>query len=95
MSYYLKSKYNFSTHGLERCKERLKMKNEPEYKVKEKVYDLIKKSIHSFEDNGTIHIAAGNSDLYFVINKANNLIITCTKISVSKQMELFDNDEDY
>jgi len=94
MSYYYKSEYNFSDHALQRCKERLNMKNQSDSVVKKRVNELIKKSIRSFETKKEIYISAGNSDLFFVINKENNLIITCTKISVEKQLTLFDNDND-
>jgi hypothetical protein len=93
MSYYSQQRYNFSTHGLQRCRQRLKLKDKKEYEVKEKVYQLIKESIFQFETNRDLYISAGkNTKLYFVINKENNLIITCSPISIEKQMQLMDQE---
>ena len=91
MSYYQKDNHVFSYHGLQRCKERLGLKDIDDFQVHQEVMKLIRNSSHFFETKNEIYIAAGNTkQLYFVINKTNNLIITCTKISVEKQLTLID-----
>lgn len=93
MSYYYKHDYNFSYHGLQRCKERLRLKDVEDFKVKEIVMTLIKQSTHSFETNNEIYIKAGKSHNYFIINKTSNLIITCTQVSIEKQFSLMNNED--
>lgn len=89
MSYYFKPSYNFTAHGLQRCKERLNLKDKMDYEVKEKVFELIRNSNHSFETYSDIYIRAGSKgQLYFVINKNSNVIITCSPISPAKQLSL-------
>ncbi|ATZ17325.1 hypothetical protein ELUMI_v1c06030 [Williamsoniiplasma luminosum] len=88
MSYYYKHNYSFSYHGMQRVKERLNMKGVEDFKVKDEVMRLIKLSNSQFETRYDLYISAGNSQLYFVINKESNLIVTCTKVSVEKQLEL-------
>ncbi|AVP49128.1 hypothetical protein [Williamsoniiplasma luminosum] len=88
MSYYYKHNYSFSYHGMQRVKERLNMKDVEDFKVKDEVMRLIKLSNSQFETRYDLYISAGNSQLYFVINKESNLIVTCTKVSVEKQLEL-------
>ncbi|ATZ18763.1 hypothetical protein ESOMN_v1c03810 [Williamsoniiplasma somnilux] len=88
MGYYFKHDYNFSYHGIQRCKERLNLKDKTDFEVKDEVMKLIKKSTKSFETEYEIYLSAGNTDLYFVINKSSKLIITATNISVEKQLRM-------
>ncbi len=92
MGYYFKHTYNFSDHGMQRCRERLKMKNNPEYEVKEKVMELISNSDSSFETKSDLYIKVPKSEFYFVINKASNTIITITKVSIEKQWRLMESE---
>jgi hypothetical protein len=95
MSYYQRSYYSFTDHGLQRCKERLKLQDLDDYQVHNEVFRLIKESTHKFETRQHIYIAAGNTRNYFVIDKFNNVIITCTPISAEKQMKLEMYDDYY
>ncbi|WP_026389791.1 hypothetical protein [[Acholeplasma] multilocale] len=88
MSYYYKHNYNFSYHGLQRCRERLNLKDAADYEVKAAVMEHIRKSTKSFEIGREIYISASNTDIYFIIDKTSNLIITATKVSAEKQLSL-------
>ncbi|PPE05147.1 hypothetical protein [Williamsoniiplasma lucivorax] len=88
MSYYYKHDYNFSYHGMQRVKQRLNMKDVEDFKVKDEVIKLIKFSTNQFETEKELYISAGNTQLFFVINKQSNLIVTCTKVSVERQWKL-------
>ncbi|ATZ16359.1 hypothetical protein JN01_0600 [Entomoplasma freundtii] len=91
MSYYFKHSYGFTDHGLQRCRERLKLTGLPDYEVKEKIMDLIKNSNYSFESKYDLYIRAGSKgQLYFVISKDSNVIITCSPVSPEKQLSLMD-----
>jgi len=95
MSYYQRSHYTFTAHGLQRCKERLKLQGLDDYQVHSEVLKLIKASTHNFEAGQYLYIAAGNTRNYFVIDKLNNVIITCTPVSAEKQMKLETRDDYY
>ncbi|WP_339020218.1 hypothetical protein [Spiroplasma endosymbiont of Atherix ibis] len=92
MSYYYKHEYNFSTHSIQRIRQRLNLENEEEFKLKEKILKLIGKSTYSFETSRNIYISTPKKDIYFVIDRVNKLIITATPISPEKQMWLLEND---
>lgn len=94
MSYYFSFPYQFTSHGLSRCRERLKLGIIDDVLVKEKVIDLINKSKFQFETKNTLYIESGfQANLFFVINKVDNTIITCTPISIEKQMNLTFSDD--
>ncbi|MCL8211173.1 hypothetical protein LD125_00323 [Mesoplasma sp. JKS002658] len=90
MSYYQQaSNFEYSDHGLQRVKERLKMKDKTDWEVREEVRRLVNLSTHGFEDNHYYYVGVGKSkDMFFVFSKDENVLITCTKISVEKQMKL-------
>lgn len=92
MGYYYKHEYIFSCHGLQRCKERLKLKNLEDCKVKEKVLFFIKNSPLMFETKNDWYFQVQNTSFYIVVRKDNKLIITCSKVSVERQMSLLNND---
>ncbi|WP_027063227.1 hypothetical protein [Mesoplasma seiffertii] len=88
MSFYYKHNYVFSDHGLQRCRERLNLKSAPDYEVKEAVIKHIQNSTRSFEAGNEIYISASNTQIYFIIDRRSNLIITATKISAEKQLSI-------
>lgn len=94
MSYYYKHNYQFSAHGIQRCRERLNLKGKDDFEVRDTVIKLIKKSNHSFETSRDLYLSAGNSNIYFVINKESNLIITATPVSAEKQWTMMNENFD-
>jgi len=49
----------------------------------------VKLSTYSFEDGYYDYVSVGKSkDMFFVFSKNEHILITCTKISVEKQMKL-------
>ncbi|ASP28228.1 hypothetical protein SCORR_v1c04560 [Spiroplasma corruscae] len=93
MGYYYKHKYGFSTHSIHRIKQRLNIKENDEFEIKDKIMNLIEKSEYQFETSKTIYIKIPVKNLYAVIDKKYNTIITVTDISASKQLELIDKDK--
>ncbi|AHI53891.1 hypothetical protein SSABA_v1c04840 [Spiroplasma sabaudiense Ar-1343] len=92
MSYYFKHNYSFSDHGLQRASERLRLKDMDFFSVKEHCMKLIDNSLYQFETSRHIYIKVAKSELFFVVNKLNNLVVTVTKMSVSRQLEVIDKD---
>ncbi|AXK51166.1 hypothetical protein [Spiroplasma alleghenense] len=92
MSYYFKHNYVFTDHGLQRACERLNLNKENMFEAKEHCMKLIDKSTYEFHTTNHIYIRVGKTEIFFVINKLQNLIITVTKMSVAKQLEVIDKD---
>ncbi|WP_338982861.1 hypothetical protein [Spiroplasma endosymbiont of Othius punctulatus] len=92
MSFYEKSNYNLSTHSHYRIKERLKL-NVSDLELRGKVNEIISKSNYSWETSKTLYIQSNINDVYFVIDKVSNLIITATQISHQKQIEIIENEK--
>ncbi|AEM68812.1 hypothetical protein [Mycoplasma putrefaciens] len=89
MSYYYKHNFSFTYHGLQRAKERLKLQDKQDYEVKELCLKHIQSSTKSFESGSVLYISASNTNIFFVIDKKANLIITVTEISPAKQLKIF------
>ncbi|MCL8209681.1 hypothetical protein LT318_00229 [Spiroplasma sp. JKS002670] len=84
MSYYFKSKYQFSDHGLLRIKNRLKVKKMSDLELKSYCEELIDTS-HEIDETKTFkYVKVNKTNLYFIINKIDNLIITLTPIKPEK-----------
>ncbi|ALD66444.1 hypothetical protein [Spiroplasma cantharicola] len=92
MSYYYKHEYGFSTHSIQRIRQRLRLKDEEEFKLKDKILKMIAKSIYSFETSKHIYIKTLKSEVYFVVDKIQKTIITATPISPTKQLWLIENE---
>ncbi|AGR41213.1 hypothetical protein [Spiroplasma taiwanense] len=92
MSYYYKHKYGFSTHSIQRIRQRLSLPDEEEFKLKDKIIKLIEKSTYSFDTSKFTYIKTPKKDVYFVIDIITNTIITATPISASKQLWLIENE---
>lgn len=84
MSYYLKNKYNFSDHGLLRIKNRLKIKEINDLELRNYCSKLIESSYEIYETKTYKYVKINETDLYFIINKIDNLIITLTPIKPGK-----------
>lgn len=92
MSFYQKSEYNLSTHSYYRIKQRLNL-NVSDLELRGKVNEIISKSTYSWETRKDLYIQSNINEVYFVIDKASKLIITATKISHSKQLEILENEK--
>ncbi|AUM62692.1 hypothetical protein [Spiroplasma monobiae] len=92
MSYYYKHEYGFSTHSIQRIRQRLNLADEEEFKLKEKILKMIEKSTSSFETSRNIYIKTPKNEVYFVVDKFQKTIITATPISPTKQLWLIEND---
>ncbi len=84
MSYYFKSKYQFSDHGLLRIKERLNLKEINDLELKNYCIKLIEASHEIYDAKDEQYIKINGKNLYFVIKKDNNLIITLTPMKPEK-----------
>ncbi|WP_338984304.1 hypothetical protein [Spiroplasma endosymbiont of Diplazon laetatorius] len=92
MSYYYKHEYGFSTHSIQRIRQRLNLADEEEFKLKEKILKMIEKSTYSFDTSKHTYIKTAKADIYFVIDKIEKTIITATPISPTKQLWLIENE---
>ncbi|AHI52924.1 hypothetical protein [Spiroplasma culicicola] len=93
MGYYYRHEFKFSTHAIQRIKQRLNLGDEKdEFKLKEIVLDLIEKSTEMFETSKNIYIHTKKANLYFVITKPDKVIVTATPISAIKQLSLIENE---
>lgn len=88
MSYYYKHDISFSTHSLQRIRQRLKLKTKDDFEVRDICIKLIEMSPSSFETEYDLYIHTGTKQIYFVINKAQKTCITCTEVSIEKQLNL-------
>lgn len=84
MSYYARSKYQFSEHGLLRIKDRLKLKTISDSELKNYCIKLIEASHEVYDAEDYWYVKVNGKNLYFVIKKNNNLIITLTPIKPEK-----------
>lgn len=93
MSYYAKSKYQFSDHGLFRIKNRLKMKAISDLELKNYCSRLIETSHDVYDTEDCIYVKINGKELYFVINKNNNLIVTLRPMKPEKLLAILDKDK--
>lgn len=92
MSYYYKHQFSFSDHGFQRIKQRLGFKNLNDFEAKDKAMKLIELSMRNYEDREYYYVQAGDLDLFFVIKKSTNLILTLTPMSSEKLLKIYSND---
>ncbi|AHF61407.1 hypothetical protein P344_06155 [Spiroplasma mirum ATCC 29335] len=91
MGYYYQHNFNFSYHSLQRIKERIAaFKTVDEWIIKEKIIKMIDNSTDRIETTRNFYIKLDNfkNNLYVVINKHNNLIVTVTLMSPQKLLEI-------
>ncbi|AHF58197.1 hypothetical protein [Spiroplasma eriocheiris] len=91
MGYYYQHNFNFSYHGLQRIKERIAdFKAMDEWIIKEKIIKMIDNSTDRIETTRNFYIKLDDfkNNLYVVINKYNNLIVTVTPMSPQKLLEI-------
>ncbi|PPE05069.1 hypothetical protein EELLY_v1c07570 [Entomoplasma ellychniae] len=89
MSYYYKPIINYTSHALQRAKERLNLKDKPDWEVKAAIKKHMQASTKSFDQKNTVYVSASNSDIYFVIDMNTNTLITVTKVSPEKMLSLY------
>ncbi|AOG60509.1 hypothetical protein SHELI_v1c05580 [Spiroplasma helicoides] len=92
MSYYYRHEFKFSTHAIQRIRQRLNLGNADEFKLKDKVLDIIENSTEMFETSKNIYIKTNKGNIFLVITKPDKLIITATPISPTKQLDLIENE---
>ncbi|AKU79720.1 hypothetical protein [Spiroplasma turonicum] len=93
MSYYYKHKYGLSTHAMQRIKQRLSIKENDEFLIRDIIANMIDNSNYSFQTSKTLYIKSPKNDIYFIIDILSNTIITATKISAQKQLDLINADK--
>lgn len=85
-------KFIFSNHAIVRSKERIPtiQKSDNELIIQSKLRNLLRMiQIHEFEDKEHYYFKVPNIfSMYIVVKKANYLVITITKISDAKKMEI-------
>lgn len=92
MSYYnTVSKYNFSNHALERAKTRLKLKYLTESQIIIHCSKLIELSYEIYEEVTFKYIKVNNTNLYFVVDKNENLVITLAPFKPERLLGLLEN----
>lgn len=91
MSYYFRYEFKFSDHSIQRIKQRLNLKDTEDFILKEKVLDMIENSQSSFQTTNHLYIHTTKSNIYFVVKIPEKLIITATPISITKQLEIINN----
>lgn len=93
MSYYYSFPYEFTSHALTRCRERLKLGAMDDFLLRQKAIELIKNSNFQFETENNLYIrVVEKNNIFFVVSKRERVIITCAPISVEKQFSLSLND---
>ncbi|WP_339022308.1 hypothetical protein [Spiroplasma endosymbiont of Crioceris asparagi] len=93
MSYYEKNKYSISTHSFYRIKERLNMRSKTDLELNIFVNELINNSTDVIDTKKTLYVNTQINDVYLVIDKISNLVITATKISHEKQIRIIEEDK--
>lgn len=91
MSYYARNKYQFSEHGLLRVRNRLKMKEMSDLELKSYCSKLIETSHEVYETEDFNYVKINKKELYFIIKKIDNLIITLTPIKPEKLLANLEN----
>lgn len=91
MSYYYNRKYRFSHHGLLRIKSRLQLNELDDVKVINYCLELISLSHDIIETTSLKYVKINGKNLYFVINKSDNLILTLSPIKPDKLLAILEN----
>ncbi|WP_342269432.1 hypothetical protein [Spiroplasma endosymbiont of Aspidapion aeneum] len=86
--YYYKHNYVFTAHSLNRIRQRINLTNKEEFALKDEVIGLIESSVYNFESSNHLYIRYKNTNIFFVIDKLTNAIITATPISHTKMLNL-------
>ncbi len=90
MSYYYSHQFQFSTHGLQRIKERLNIKHMDDFQAKDHCIKLLENHGDYFEDRNFRYYQVLQKNLYFVVQKDGDVIVTLTPISPSKMLKLLE-----
>lgn len=92
MSYYYSREYQFSYHGLIRIKNRLQLNHLTELEIINYCLKLIESSNDILETKKIKYIKINEKDLYFVVDKSSNLILTLSPIKPEKLLAILEND---
>lgn len=90
MSYYFKSYYSFSDHALARAKERLKLKHLSDLEITNYCLKLIESSHEIHETKNYSYINVNQTNLFFVLSKNENLIITLSPFKPDRLLGILD-----
>ncbi|WP_338969268.1 hypothetical protein [Spiroplasma endosymbiont of Labia minor] len=93
MSYYFQHNLQFTTHGMQRIKQRLNMNDLDDFEVKEKCVNYVEKSPYFFETKTDLYFELPiKKRMFFIVKKKDMTIITCTPISVEREYILTSGD---
>ncbi|WP_342276652.1 hypothetical protein [Spiroplasma endosymbiont of Nebria brevicollis] len=90
MSYYYRNPYQFSYHGVARIRTRLKLQDLTDMQVREHCLKLISESHNIEETRSYKYIRVNKTNLYFVIKKDTNLILTISPMSPTKLLKVIE-----
>jgi len=90
MSYYYRNPYQFSYHGIARIRARLNLEKLNDNEMREHCLKLINKAYDIEETKSYKYIKVNNTNLYFVIKKDNNLILTISPMSPTKLLTVIE-----
>ncbi|MGL5268281.1 MAG: hypothetical protein ACRC8P_00705 [Spiroplasma sp.] len=91
MSYYYNRKYQFSHHALTRIKSRLQLNYLSDLEVINHCLELIALSHDIIETKTWKYVKINEKNLYFVIKKSDNLVLTLSPIKPEKLLEVLEN----
>jgi hypothetical protein len=92
MSYYYTHEFKFSTHGLQRIKQRLKIQHLDDFAAKNYVIKLLDNVGNQFEDRDNLYYQVAGQNLYFVIKKSDKVIVTLTPMTPEKLLSIYEHD---
>lgn len=90
MSYYFRNPYQFSYHSIARIRTRLKLQNLNDMQLREYCLKLINDSHNIEETTNFKYIRVSKTNLYFVIKKDVNLILTISPMSAAKLLAVIE-----
>lgn len=93
MSYYYKNKYSFSYHALNRIRERLSLSDLNDLGLQAYCEKLINQASDVIITSTHKYVKINNIDLYFIIEKNQNLVKTICPLSASKLLQVIEDDD--
>ena len=84
MSYYYRNPYQFSYHGVARIRNRLSLQKLNDFELRDYCLKLINEAYHIEETKSFKYIKINKTNLYFVIKKDVNIILTVSPMSATK-----------
>jgi len=90
MSYYFRNPYQFSYHGVGRIRSRLKLQTLNDIQIRAYCLQLINASHEIIDTRNYQYIRVNKTNLYFIIKKDNNLILTISPMAPSRLLALIE-----